>query len=38
MIGTPVIPFLRPKLTVDQSEAGISDLRLGGISGVRFAR
>ena len=38
MIGTPVIPYLRPKLTVVQSDAGISDLRLLGISGVRLAR
>ena len=38
MIGTPVIPYLRPKLTVLQSEAGIDGLEAAGISGFRFAR
>ena len=38
MIGTPVIPFLRPKLTVFQSDAGIEALRLSGMSPERLAR
>ena len=38
MSGTPVIPYLRPKLTVFQSEGEIDDLRLLGISEFRLAR